>query len=163
MTISTKAVLFVHKTKVINISMKKEFIELMRSAVGKHVEGKASGFSKWLNGRIRSVQENGDLEMEFDVRPDMCNPFGVLHGGAASAIADEIMGLLLFVKSEETATYLSMSIHVQFIKTAKMGDTVIAVPEIVRIGKQTAVVHCALKSMDGVVVAHASSNFLRMS
>lgn len=143
--------------------MKTAFIELLKNSLGKHVEGEASGFSKWLNGKIHRVSDEGDIELEFTVREDLCNPYGVMHGGAMSAILDEVMGLLLFIKSEENATYLALGIHAHFVKAAKMGETLIAIPHIVRIGRQVAAVHCELRSVQGHLVAQGSANFLRMT
>ena len=142
--------------------MKLEFIEYLKQHIGQHVEGQTSGFTQWLNGKIKSVSDEGDIEMEFEVRENMLNPFGVMHGGALAAILDEVLGMQLYVKSDEDAAYLSLGMNVDFVKAAKPTDTIIAKPHVIRIGRKTANVTCELRNQDGVVLAHASSNFLRM-
>ncbi|MCH2043243.1 MAG: PaaI family thioesterase [Saprospiraceae bacterium] len=144
--------------------MKTEFIALLKEQEGKHLEGHhVDGFTKWLNGKLASISDTGDTKVEFEVRADMCNLFGIIHGGAISAIMDEIMGFQLFIKSEDTATYLAMNIVVDFVKSAKKGEILTAIPSVVRIGRKTANMSCELLNAQGVVIARSSSNFLRMT
>jgi len=92
----------------------------------------------------------------------MLNHFGVVHGGALAWILDEVLGMQLYIKSDEDAAYLSLGINVDFVKAAKVTDTIIARPKVVRIGRKTANVTCELQNQEGTILAHGSSNFLRM-
>lgn len=143
--------------------MKTEFVELLKKHIGSRVEGRGTGLSNWLDGKVHAVADDGTIEMEFEVREDMCNPFGVLHGGAMSAIIDEVLGLQLFAQSDETATFLALGLHVDFVKSAKLGELLVAKPQVVRIGTRVATVRCELFDAKGNLVAQGSSNFLRMS
>ncbi len=49
-------------------------------------------FSKWLNGKIIKAQY-GVIELEFEVRPEMTNPTGLLHGGMQCALMDDTIGM----------------------------------------------------------------------
>jgi acyl-coenzyme A thioesterase 13 len=140
--------------------MKLEFIEFLKAEIGNHVEGKAAPFSNWLNGKIIAVADNGDIEMAFTVRSEMLNPFQVIHGGAISAILDELMGMQLFIKSSEEESFLALNLAVDFMKSAREGEILTGKPMIVRKGKRTATMTCQLFNAKGDIVAQASSNFL---
>jgi len=143
--------------------MKTEFIAFLRTQIGKHVEGNAAPFSNWLNGKIHSVSETGDVQMGFIVREEMLNPFQVAHGGALSAMMDEAMGMQLFIKSAEDEAYLALNLTVDFMKSARVGEELVSIVEVVRKGKRTATLRCQLVNAKGDIVAQASSNFLTIS
>jgi uncharacterized protein (TIGR00369 family) len=139
--------------------MKTEFIAFLKTQIGRHVEGNAAPFSNWLNGKILAVNEQGDIEMAFIIREEMLNPFQVAHGGALSAILDELMGMQLFIKSGEES-YLALNLAVDFLKSCRAGEILTGTPVVVRKGRRTATLTCQLKNEKGDVVAQASSNFL---
>ncbi|MCP4440430.1 MAG: PaaI family thioesterase [Aureispira sp.] len=143
--------------------MKTEFVNLLKQNIGKTVEGHVAGFGAWLNGRIKSVTDEGNIELDFEVREEMLNPMGTMHGGALAAIIDEILGMQLFAKSDEGATYLAINIQVDFIKAVRVGETLTAIPEVVRIGRRAANVACVLVNSKGVVISRGSSNFMKMT
>jgi uncharacterized protein (TIGR00369 family) len=142
--------------------MKKEYISLLQSNIGKNMGSKLPGFGGWLNAKIRSINESGDVQLDFEVREDMLNPMGNIHGGAMAGIIDEILGFQLFLKSAEEAAYVSMTMNIDFLRPASLGDTITAVPSVVRIGKKTANVSCQLLNSEGKVLANAASNFIRV-
>lgn len=142
--------------------MSKEKIAFVKAHEGQHIEGNISGLGAWLNARILSVNEKtGMLQLEFEVRPDMLNPMGSLHGGAISAILDESMGMQLFVLSEDRA-YYATSLQLDFVRAAFEGQKVVAQPELIRIGKRSANMRCLLLDQEGKVLAHGSSNYLQI-
>ncbi len=143
--------------------MKTEFIQFLRTKIGQHVEGNAAPFSNWLNGKIHSVAETGEVEMGFTVRAEMLNPFAVAHGGALSAMMDEAMGMQLFIKSADDEAYLALNLTVDFMKSAKLGEELISSVEVVRKGRRTATLRCQLRNAKGELIAQASSNFLTIS
>lgn len=142
--------------------MKTKYIEQLRQNIGAKMSGQIPGFSSWLDGRVTQLSEQGDLQMEFEVREDMLNPMGNIHGGAVAAIIDEILGFQVFLQSEETAAYVSMTMNIDFLNSAQVGDIITAIPKVVRIGKRTANVSCVLNSASGKIISQATSNFMRV-
>lgn len=142
--------------------MKTKYINMLRENIGATMKGQIPGFGGWLDGKVTQVSEQGDLEMEFEVREEMLNPMGNIHGGAVAAIIDEILGFQLFLKSAEDAAYVSMTMNVDFLRAAQVGHIITAVPQIVRIGKRTANVVCELLNAEGKIIAKAGSNFMRV-
>jgi uncharacterized protein (TIGR00369 family) len=100
--------------------------------------------------------------LEFDVREEMLNPMGTIHGGAIAAILDEAMGMQLFVKSSNDDTFFALNISVDFVKNAKLGEKLRVSTEVVRIGKNTANLKSIILNSKEEVVAHGSSNFLKI-
>ena len=116
-------------------------------------------FSKWLNGKILSAAYK-QVEMEFQVRPEMANPTGLLHGGVQSAMIDDVIGMC-------TATLglkgflISIDFSVDFLGKARVGDVVIVKAEITRIGKNIAHAEASIRKPDNKIVALARANLLK--
>lgn len=142
--------------------MKKDIIEFFRKSIGVKTSEHIGGFGGWLNGKLKEISEDGDVNIEFEVREEFLNPLGTIHGGAIAAIMDEIMGMQLFLKSNKEDSYFALNISVDFVKNAKLGEKLCAKPEVIRIGRKTAVLRCTLTNEAGQVIAISSSNFLKL-
>jgi uncharacterized protein (TIGR00369 family) len=55
----------------------------------------AGGLPDFLGLRTVSVGP-GTMTAEINVRPDLLNPFGSLHGGVLSALVDHVLGAVLY-------------------------------------------------------------------
>jgi len=143
--------------------MKTEFLAFLKENIDMNTSEHIAGFGGWLNGTLQSVSDEGDVVLVFKVREEMLNPMGTIHGGAMASILDEMMGMQLFVKSGEADTYFAMNIVVDFVKNAKFDELLTAKPELVRMGRKTANLRCTVYNQNGDVVAHGSSNFLKVS
>lgn len=137
-----------------------EMLDLLRGHVGQPLQDYAVGLTKWLNGNVESVSDEGMIRLSFEVRDDMLNALGILHGGVMSAILDEAMGMQLFLLNAE-ANYVAIGLHVDFINKAMPGQRITAVPNVTRIGRSVAHTTCELYAQDGKLLAKASSNFAR--
>lgn len=51
-----------------------------------------------------------------------CNSRGFVHGGLISALADNAMGLSCAVRHENLGGLVTISLHVDFVSSAKKGD-----------------------------------------
>lgn len=120
-----------------------------------------SPFGKWLNGMIRSV-DYGRLVADFTVREEMTNPAGVLHGGAASAILDDLIGAMVYSLGREYA-YTSINLTVDFLHAARLGDIVTATAELIREGKN--IIHCEgrIVAINGKTIAKCATNLIQTS
>ena len=142
--------------------MKTSYIKQLQGSIGQRMKGKMAGFGGWLDGKVTKIDDEGNLEMQFVVRDDILNPMGNIHGGAVAAIVDEILGFQIFLQSAEDAAYVSMTMNIDFLKAAKEGEVITAVPKVVRIGKKTANVTCQLINEEGKLIAQGTSNFMRV-
>jgi uncharacterized protein (TIGR00369 family) len=116
-------------------------------------------FTKWLNGTIKSAAYKM-VEVEFEVRPEMANPTGLLHGGVQSAMLDDVIGMC-------TATLglkgflISIDFSIDYLGKAKVGDKVIVKAEITRDGKNIAHADASIRKNDGKMVSLARANLLK--
>lgn len=118
-----------------------------------------SPVGRWLKGIVTSAQE-GNLEMEYLVRPEMCNPAGTLHGGMIATMMDDLMGGVMFSLNDP---YFKMSINlnVDYFATATEGEKVRAHAELVKQGKQLLNAQCSLYNEKGKLLARGYSNLMR--
>lgn len=142
--------------------MKTDYIQQIRENIGQPMSEYLPGFGAWLNGAVTAIDEEGHIQLAFTVRENMLNPMGAIHGGAVAAIIDEVLGFQIFLKSEEGAAYVSMTMNVDFLKAAKTGDIITGFPKVVRIGRRTANVRCDLRNQKGELVAQGVANFMRV-
>lgn len=136
-------------------------LDFFRSMIGQDMSNSISPFGRWLNGTIR-VAEAGKLVADYSIRTEMTNPAGVLHGGAASGILDDLIGAMVFTLNREYA-YTSVNLTVDFLHAARQGDTVTATAEVVRAGRN--IIHCTgiITAADGKIIAKASTNLIQTS
>ncbi|CAN5610639.1 PaaI family thioesterase [soil metagenome] len=136
-------------------------LDFFQSQIGQSMSNSISPLGRWLNGTIRAA-DYGRLVADFSVREDMTNPGGVLHGGAATAILDDLIGAMVFTLGREFA-YASINLTIDFLHAARLGEVVTAVAEVIREGKS--IVHCEgrIVAADGKIVAKCATNLIQTS
>lgn len=136
-------------------------IDFFRSQIDADMSQSISPFGRWLNGTLRVV-DVGRMVADFEVREDMTNPAGVLHGGAASAILDELIGAMVFALGREYA-YTSVNLTVDFLHSARIHTVLTATAEVIRAGKN--IVHCEgrILAPDGKLIAKCATNLIQTS
>ncbi|HLL94344.1 MAG TPA: PaaI family thioesterase [Spirosoma sp.] len=136
-------------------------LDFFRAHINQDMSASISPLGRWLNGIIR-VAEPGRLVAEYQVRDELANPAGVLHGGAASAILDDLIGAMVFALGREYA-FTSVNLNVDFLHAARLGDTITATAEVVREGKN--IIHCEgrLVASNGKIIAKCATNLIQTS
>lgn len=134
-------------------------IDLLLQWKGKHMAGNFSPVAKWLNGKLIDASE-GALEIEYEVREDMCNPMRTLHGGIASTILDDIVGTMVYALGGEFA-FTSVNLNCDFLNPAFPGDVLTAKSTVVRKGKNIIHVEGKIFKEDGRIVAKCTSNMIQ--
>ena len=118
-----------------------------------------SPVGRWLNGRLTDIQE-GSMEVEFIVREDMTNPMGVLHGGIASTILDEVVGTMVYALGRDFA-YVSVNLNCDFLHAARIGDTITAKAKVIRAGKNIVHVEGIITDPESRIIAKCTSNLIQ--
>lgn len=137
-------------------------IPFLQQNIGKKfADGSPSPMSKWLDGTLLAAEE-GSLTVSFEVRPEMCNPFQMIHGGAVSAIIDDVMGTTVGVMGLETA-YVSLSLNIDYLYSAKKGETVFCKSQVIRVGKKVVHIEAHVYDSENRTVAKAVSNMIAVS
>lgn len=118
-----------------------------------------SGVSGWLNGILRVVEPER-MVADYFVRADMVNPVGVLHGGAASAILDDLCGILVFAMGREYG-YTSVNLNMDFLNPARQGETLTAETRLIRAGRNIIHVAGSITNAEGKLIAKCSTNLVQ--
>lgn len=136
-------------------------LDFFRSLIGQNMSASISPLGRWLNGTIRTV-DYGRLVADYLVRDELTNPAGVMHGGAASALLDDLIGAMVFTLGREFA-FTSVNLNVDFLHAARLGETVTATAEVVRAGKN--IIHCEgrIVASDGKIIAKCVTNLIQTS
>ena len=136
-------------------------LDFFRSRIGYDMSDSLSPFGRWLNGTLKAV-EVGKMVADFHVREEMTNPAGVLHGGAASALLDDLIGAMVFTLDREYA-YTSVNLSIDFLHAAPVNTTITASAEVVRAGKN--IIHCEgrIMAVDGRLIAKCATNLIQTS
>ena len=143
--------------------MKQGIIEGLRAKLGQDLKGDLLGFSAWLNFRVEALDEQGQgMCLSFEVRSEMLNPFGILHGGVLAAMIDEAMGFQLFLLSALDEQFVALNLQLDFLRGTSPGQKLYIRPSLVRKGRRIANLSCRVEDGEGKLIAQASSNFSRL-
>ena len=134
-------------------------LRTLRSFIGAAERPYDQGLSRWLGGVFREV-EKGHLVMDFQVRPEMANPVGLLHGGIQNAILDDVIGIVVLTLGHEHF-FLSLGLNVDYLNQAKVGETVTARARVLRDGSRIINTECELSSSKGAIICRGTSNLMR--
>lgn len=125
----------------------------------KSSENSPSPVGRWLDGVLKSVDDSS-MQAEFIVRADMTNPMGILHGGVAAMMMDEVCGMLVFSLGREYA-YTSVNLNCDFLNRASIGEKLVCRAVVIREGRN--IVHCevSITNSTGVLVAKSATNLIQ--
>ena len=127
-----------------------------KKLIGKKLDSTPSMAGNWLAGTLLEI-EKGFIKMSYTVTPAMCNPAKILHGGVASLMMDDAIGMANFVAGSE---YLmtSINLNVDFLSSAQIGEKLEVSAKLVRSGSNLNHWDVVITKDSGKLVAKASSN-----
>lgn len=106
-------------------------------------------FSNWLGIELLQVNE-GYCRIKMNIRKEMVNGFGVVHGGVTFSFADSA---LAFACNNRNNLSLALDVTISFLKPVQVGDVLIAEAKEMHNGKSTGVYLIEVKNQDNAVVA----------
>ncbi|MBC7949435.1 MAG: hotdog fold thioesterase [Chitinophagaceae bacterium] len=106
-------------------------------------------FSQWL-GIERLEERVGYCKLRMTVRPEMCNGFGIAHGGISFSFADSA---LAFASNSHGRHAVSIEISISHISPIKIGDVLIAIAEEKSLGNRIAIYEVRVEKPSGELVA----------
>lgn len=136
-------------------------LDLLRLQIGHTMSNSISPLGRWLNGTIRAA-DYGRLVADYTIREELTNPAGVLHGGAAAAILDDLLGTMVFALGREYA-FTSVNLSLDFLHTARINEVITAIAEVVREGKNIIHAEGRIVAADGKVIAKCATNLIQTS
>src|SRR5882757_3813576 len=86
------------------------------------------------------------------------NGRGLIHGGLIAALADNAMGHSCGQKIGRTSTLVTISLAVDFIGSAQVGQWLAIESDVIKAGRTICFAQCLIKA-DDVVIARANATF----
>jgi uncharacterized protein (TIGR00369 family) len=115
------------------------------------------GLPAYLGIRTTAVGP-ATMTATLDVRPELLNPFGSLHGGVVSALVDHVLGAVLYPVIERGRWAATTEFKLNLLGAVREG-TVVAQSTIVSLTRRTAVVQVEVAN-DGRPCALAQGTVL---
>lgn len=106
-------------------------------------------FSQWLGITVIDVRE-GYSKISMEVRPEMINGFGIVHGGIAFSLADSAFA---FACNNRNNLSVALDTAINFTKPVKVGDKLTAEANEMHNGRSTGIYHIRVSNQDGELVA----------
>ena len=125
---------------------------------GKLVEDSRSPAGNWLEFTLEKI-EKGSATISLEVREEMTNPYGNIHGGMMALVMDEVIGWGV-VSLDTNNYYTSLNLNVDFLYAIKKGDRLKATSNVVRAGKKIIHVECSVYDMNDTLLGKATSNLI---
>jgi len=105
---------------------------------------------------------HGEVRLGFRGAAPHANSRGFIHGGLISALADNAMGLSCGQHLPDVSGLVTVSLSIDFIGTAKIGQWIEIRPEVIKTGKSLCFAR-ALVMADESICARASGVFMNVS
>lgn len=133
-------------------------LQFILDRIGNVIQDSPSEISNWLQ-MTPILAEDGKIVVTVPVRSDMTNMMKTIHGGIAATILDDLCGTVCLISAEDFF-YATVTLNVDYLRPAQIGDVLTCTAEVVRQGKSIINVHAVLTLPDGKIVARASSNLI---
>ncbi|MEN2399042.1 PaaI family thioesterase [Flavobacterium sp. MC2016-06] len=137
--------------------MENKRLKFLQSFIGKHFTESPSPYAHWLNGKVISVEEKA-VEFQFEIRKDMTNPVGMLHGGVTSGMIDDCIGVNFMVLGLEKF-YPTINLYIDYFNPAFEGQKVLVRTKVEKLGKTIINIKAdVINENTSKLVAQASAN-----
>jgi uncharacterized protein (TIGR00369 family) len=138
--------------------MVSKILDEMKLLLGREIDASRSPAGNWLRPRLDRI-ERGYAELSVKIRPEMCNPFGNIHGGMMSLVIDEAIGWAV-VSLEAESHYTSVTLNLDFLYAAATGTRITAKARVIRQGKKVINTEVHVYNESGILLSKASSNLV---
>lgn len=109
----------------------------------------------WLNPKLIFIDDKR-MECEFEVRPEMADPLGILHGSIRAAMLCDILGIFANHPGDEVSA-ITTNMNIDFIGKAFTGEKVRTVATIVNKGRSLVYMSGTILNQKNQVVAKGST------
>ena len=92
-------------------------------------------FSQWMGVKVLEVRE-GYSRIQMEIRGEMVNGFGIVHGGIPFSLADSAFA---FACNNRNNLSVALDVNIVFTKAVNIGDTLVAEAKEFHNGRSTGV------------------------
>lgn len=100
--------------------------------------------------------DDGCARLELEVKPHHSNPYGILHGGVLTTMADTAMGAACLMLNKKVVT---VSITLEFLHPVPMDSRIITDAKILNEGRHIITCECSMIDADKKIYAKAHAIF----
>ena len=104
--------------------------------------------------------EGGGVQLELDVKECHSNPYGILHGGVLTTMADTAMGAACLMRNKKVVT---VSITLDFLHPVQMASRIITDAKVLSEGRHIMNCECAMIDDTGKIFAKAHAVFFAIA
>lgn len=106
-------------------------------------------FAKMLNIEFKELEEGqGRACIEMTVSPEHLNPYGTLHGGVISSLADIAMGVAIRTLGK---TGVTVNLNTNFLAPGKLGERITVQGKVVHDGNSLVSTECMIANEDDLL------------
>src|SRR5688572_32851856 len=104
----------------------------------------------------------GEAVLKIEMRDDLREPFGVLHGGVTATLIDTAMAFAVRTMLNDIEPTASIHLTIHYLRPHTAG-TVVCTAKVVRPGKRIFTVSAEVANGEGKLVATALSTYTKIS
>lgn len=116
-------------------------------------------FSQWLGIEVIEANE-GYCKLKMKIRPEMCNGFGIIHGGVTFSFADSA---LAFASNAHGRLSLALECSISYPNPVNVGDTIFAEAKEVNLSNKIGIYNIPITNQLGVLVGAFKGTVYRTS
>ena len=109
-------------------------------------------FSKLLGMKLITVNEN-QVIAELNVKEELSNRNGVMHGGAIMAFADNLGGTATFINLEKGISTTTIESKTNFFRPVRIGEKIVGQCDFLKKGKKVVVLQTTIFRGDKKIAA----------
>ena len=124
----------------------------------------ASGYSQLIGYKLRS-RATSFAELELIVEPKHLNRLDVPHGGVLATLVDTAAGIAVALCKgpDQIVPAVTISLSMQFVGQAKLGDVLVATGRHIAGGRTIAHATAEITTQEGKLVARGDATFRILS
>jgi acyl-CoA thioesterase len=117
-------------------------------------------FYRTISMRITALDRKGAV-LELKGARKHRNPWGKVHGGALAAIVDSSCGLSVLPHLKENEFVTTVSLHVDYMAPAELGDVITARGKFIQQGRTLARAESVITNQDKKIIAKGYATFMK--
>ena len=106
---------------------------------------------------LRIDEEAGEIEVQFEGKPEFVNPAGFIQGGMLAAMLDDTVGPIVLVKTGYKKFATTIDLHVHYLKPVSPGK-IRTFGKVNKLGNSISFLEAELFDADGQLCARAVSS-----
>lgn len=123
-----------------------------------HERIRNSPFHQWAGIKLTTIG-GGRAQVALDLEEHHLNPYGIVHGGVISSIADAAIGLALRSKLGAGSTHRTAQLDVHFLAKGESGR-IIGHGRSLHVGQRMGYGEADIEDGSGKLLARASATFI---